>query len=69
MPRRRALTEAQLENLLALPIAEPDLVQHWTLSDTDFAAIDQRRRDRNRIGFALQLCALRYPGRLLRRRS
>src|SRR4051794_8175540 len=64
--RRRALTEAQLENLLALPIAEPDLVQHWTLSDTDFAAIDQRRRDRNRIGFALQLCALRYPGRLLR---
>src|SRR3954454_17079030 len=66
MPRRRALTEAQLENLLALPIAEPDLVQHWTLSDTDFAAIDQRRRDRNRIGFALQLCALRYPGRLLR---
>src|SRR3954466_13708534 len=66
MPRRRALTEAQLENLLALPIAEPGLVQHWTLSDTDFAAIDQRRRDRNRIGFALQLCALRYPGRLLR---
>ena len=66
MPRRRALTEAQLENLLALPIAEPDLVRHWTLSDTDFAAIDQRRRDRNRLGFALQLCALRYPGRLLR---
>ena len=25
MPRRRALTEAQLENLLALPIAEPAL--------------------------------------------
>ncbi len=66
MPRRRALTEAQLTNLLALPTAEPDLVRHWTLSDADLAAIDQRRRDRNRIGFALQLCALRYPGRLLR---
>ena len=66
MPRRRALTEAQLTNLLALPTAEPDLVRHWTLSDADLAAINQRRRDRNRIGFALQLCVLRYPGRLLR---
>jgi len=66
MPRRRALTEAQLTNLLALPTAELDLVRHWTLSDADLAAVDQRRRDRNRIGFALQLCALRYPGRLLR---
>src|SRR3954464_12209468 len=65
MPRRRA-TEAQLENLLALPIAEADLVQHWTLSDTDFAAIDQRPRDRNRIGLAPHRCALRFPGRLLR---
>jgi len=66
MPRRRALTEAQLTNLLALPMAEPDLVRHWTLSNTDLAAINQRRRDRNRIGFTLQLYALRYPGRLLR---
>jgi len=66
MPRRRALTEAQLTNLFALPVAEPDLVRHWTLSDADLTVIDQRRRDRNRLGFALQLCALRYPGRLLR---
>jgi len=66
MPRRRALTEAQLTNLLALPTTEPDLVRYWTLSDADLAAINRRRRNRNRIGFALQLCALRYPGRLLR---
>ena len=66
MPRRRALTEAQLTNLLALPTAEPDLVRHWTLGDADLAAVNQRRRDRNRLGFAVQLCALRYPGRLLR---
>lgn len=66
MPQRRALTEAQLTNLLALPTAEPDLVRHWTLGDADLAAVNQRRRDRNRLGFAVQLCALRYPGRLLR---
>ena len=66
MPRRRALTEAQLETLLALPTTEPDLVRHWTLNEADLAAIGRRRRDRNRLGYALQLCALRYPGRLLR---
>ena len=66
MPRRRALTEAQLTTLLALPITEPDLVRHWTLTDADLAAIGQRRGEHNRLGFALQLCALRYPGRLLR---
>src|SRR4051812_2793810 len=66
MPRRRVLTSTQLEALLALPLTEPDLVRHWTLSTADLAAIRRRRRDRNRLGFALQLCALRYPGRLLR---
>jgi TnpA family transposase len=66
MPRRRALTEAQLETLLALPTDEAILVRHWSLSAEDVAAIGRRRRDRNQIGFALQLCALRYPGRLLR---
>jgi len=66
MPRRHALTKAQLENLLALPVTEADLVRHWTLSDNDLALVDRRRRIQNQLGFALQLCALRYPGRLLR---
>ena len=67
MPRRHALTAAQLEDLLALPTEEESLVRYWTLSATDLAESGRRRRDRNRLGFALQLCALRYPGRLLRR--
>ena len=29
MPRRRAITGTQLEALLALPTAEPDLIRHY----------------------------------------
>jgi Domain of unknown function (DUF4158) len=65
MPRRRALTTAQLDELFALPTGQNTLVRYWTLAGTDLEAIHRRRRDRNRLGFALQLCALRYPGRLL----
>jgi TnpA family transposase len=66
MPRRRALTTAQLDELFTLPAEKVTLVRYWTLTDTDLEAIHQRRRDRNRLGFALQLCVLRYPGRQLR---
>lgn len=66
MPRRRVLTDAQVEGLLALPADEPLLVRHWTLAGADLAAIERRRGEHNQLGFALQLCAFRYPGRLLR---
>jgi TnpA family transposase len=66
MPRRHVLTDTDLERLFALPTSEADLALHWTLSPTDLSIIQRRRRDHNRLGFALQLCALRYPGRLLR---
>ena len=66
MPRRHALTEAQLEILLAFPAAEPVLIRHWTLSTTDLTVIERRRGGHNQLGYALQLCAFRYPGRLLR---
>ena len=66
MPRRRALTGEQLVDLFALPAAEADLVRHWTLGAGDFAAIERRRGGANQLGCALQLCAFRYPGRLLR---
>jgi TnpA family transposase len=66
MPRRRALTDAQLENLLALPVIEADLIRHWTLAAADLAVTERRRGGHNQLGYALQLCAFRYPGRLLR---
>ena len=48
-----------------MPGDEVLLVRHWTLSEEDLAVIVRRRRPHNRLGFAIQLCALRYPGRLL----
>ena len=65
MPRRTILTERQREALFELPSDETSLICHYILSDDDLRHIRQRRRDRNRLGFALQLCAFRYPGRLL----
>jgi len=66
MPRRRVLTARQLEALFALPTAGADLIRHFTLSPEDLAVIARRRQPHNRLGFALQLCALRFPGRLIR---
>ena len=65
MPRRRILTERQRSALLDLPTDKLSLLKHYTLADEDIEHIRVRRRPHNRFGFALQLCALRYPGRLL----
>ncbi|MBF0381778.1 MAG: Tn3 family transposase [Magnetococcales bacterium] len=65
MPRRNILTKRQRSALLDLPKDEPSLLKHYTLDDDDLEHIRQRRRSKNRLGFALQLCVLRYPGRTL----
>ena len=65
MAHRSILTERQRSALFDLPIDELSLLRHYTLADDDLDHINARRRAENRIGFALQLCALRYPGRLL----
>ena len=66
MARRAVLTARQREALFALPADEPTLLRHCILSEEDLAHVRGRHRARNRLGFALQLCAFRYPGRLLR---
>jgi hypothetical protein len=65
MPRRELLTSAQREALLAFPKEEAELLRHYTFSTHDFAVIRRCRGDHNRLGFAVQLCYLRFPGRLL----
>ena len=65
MPRRAILTARQRAALIDLPKNDASILHHYTLSDHDIEIIRTRRHARNRLGFALQLCAFRYPGRLL----
>jgi hypothetical protein len=60
------MTARQRAALLALPDDEAAIVKHYSLSDEDMAAIDTARTPATRLGYALQLCCLRYPGRHLR---
>lgn len=62
MPRRLILSATEQGSLLALPESQDDLIQHYTLNDADMALVRQRRGDPNRLGFAVQLCLLRFPG-------
>ncbi len=65
MPRRSILSAAERENHLALPETKDDLIRYYTFSDTDLSIIRQRRGPPNRLGFAVQLCYLRFPGIIL----
>lgn len=62
MPRRSILSAVERASLLALPDSEDELIRHYTLSEADLSLIRQRRGDANRLGVAVQLCLLRYPG-------
>jgi len=66
MPRRAIIDRARLDAMLALPEGEAEVIRHYTLTVEDLAHVTRRRRAHNRFGFALQLCALRYPGRMIR---
>lgn len=61
------MTKTQREKLLALPDREDETVRYHSLTSDDLAAIAQSRMPETRLGYALQLCCLRYPGRYLRR--
>ena len=65
MPRRSLLTPVERAGLLAFPSTDDELIRHYTFSEPDLSAIRQRRGNHNRLGFAVQLCYLRYPGFVL----
>lgn len=60
----RVFTESERRRLDAFPseIVESDLIRYFTLSGSDLELVRRQRGDHIRLGFALQLCALRYLG-------
>lgn len=60
------MTETQITALFDPPTDQRELIRHYTLSAADLAAIRRCRGDHNRLGHALMLCYLRYPGRPLK---
>jgi Domain of unknown function (DUF4158) len=65
MPLKAVLSPDHLAALTALPSAEHDLRLHYTLSENDLSVIRSKRGRHNRLGFAIQLCYLRFPGQAI----
>src|SRR5690348_11220667 len=65
MAHRTILTNRQRAALFDLPTDEAAHLQFYVLGEHDLSLIGRRRRPWNRLGFALQLCGFRYPGRLI----
>ncbi len=61
---RELLTPEERLQYLQIPpdLGEWELGTYFTLTQHDLEIIQQRRRDHNRLGFAVQLCVLRYLG-------
>jgi TnpA family transposase len=65
MPARTLLSAEQRIRLFSIPTDTAAMARHYVLDDTDLAIVRARRRASNRLGFAVQLCVLRHPGRAM----
>lgn len=65
MPRRSILSTAERESLLAIPSTKEDLIRLFSFNQIDLSIIRLRRSTANRLGFAVQLCYMRFPGIIL----
>jgi hypothetical protein len=65
MPRRTLLSSEQRIRLFSIPIEAAEMARHFLLSTEDLTLVRTKRRAANLLGFAVQLCALRHPGRVL----
>ena len=65
MARRRLLSDEQMAPFWAWASYERASVRHYTLSAADIELVTKRRAGANRLGFAVLLCGMRSPGRVL----
>jgi hypothetical protein len=65
MPRLTLLSPEQRTRLFGIPTDPAEMATHYVLNSEDLALIRAKRRASNRLGFTVQLCALRHPGRPL----
>jgi TnpA family transposase len=65
MARRRLLSDELLAPFWAWASDERTIVRHYTLSLTDLDLIAKKRTASNRLGFAVLMCGMRFPGRVL----
>ncbi|AZG78945.1 DUF4158 domain-containing protein (plasmid) [Methylocystis rosea] len=65
MKRHEILSPQSRVALFDPPTDPAAIVRHYTLSPDDLTLIRQRRRDANRLGFAVHLAYLKFPGRVL----
>jgi hypothetical protein len=63
--RRKILKAQDRRELFDIPADEDSLIRHFSWSAADRLEIDLRRREHNKLGFAVQLCVMRHPGRVL----
>ena len=58
------LSQEQRKELTGIPESISDYVmaKYYILSEEDINHIQSHRRDTNKLGFAIQLCCLKYPG-------
>ncbi len=65
MAYRPLLSADQWASLLAAPADERDLIRYASLSGEDLDLILSKLGHRNQLGFAAQICLMRFPGRAL----
>jgi len=65
MARRQLLSNEAWAARLAPAVDDREVIRHYTLSEDDLDAIMRKRLDTSRLGYALALCLMRYPGRSL----
>ena len=65
MAPRHILSPQSRATLFDPPTEPAAIVRHYTFPADDLALIRQRRRAANRLGFAVHLAYLRFPGRVL----